>query len=326
VLGEENVEVLILSQYEEKNFFDAAVKRLNILSGCYAGLSIRIINIIKRKSVSYDYVFIDASYLGMISFYLKKAGYKGKIMCFFHNIEVNIIKQKAKINPFDFWKIFPVRYNEKKAIQYSDRIIALTNRDREELIRIYGAKNIDIIPISLPDELTGIAADSTRVPPTLLFIGDNWYANIHGLRWFIKHVLNHVNIKLQIAGRNMDEYKDLFNHPKIEFLGFVEDISSLIIGADYILCPIFKGGGMKVKICEALMYGKNIIGTKEAFEGYEVDLNDTGVVCETKKEFITAIENYCSLERQRFNIKSREYFLEKYSYAATLDKFRNLVS
>jgi len=326
VLGEENVEVLILSQYEENDFFGAALKRLNIFFGCFAGLSIKIINIIKRKSVSYDYVFIDASYLGMISYYLKRTGYKGKIICFFHNIEVNIMKQKAKIKPLNFWKIFPVYYNEKKAIQFSDRIIALTNRDREELIRIYGAKNIDIIPISLPDELTSITADSTKVPPTLLFIGDNWYANIHGLRWFIKNVLNHVNIKLQIVGRNMDEYKDLLFHPKIEFLGYVEDISSLITDADYILCPIFKGGGMKVKICEALMYGKNIIGTKEAFEGYELDFNETGVICDTKNEFIDAIENYCSLERQRFNVKSREYYLEKYSYFATLDKFRNLIN
>lgn len=35
--------------------------------------------------------------------------------------------------------------------------------------------------------------------------------------------------------------------------------------------PIFSGSGMKVKTAEALMYGKFLIGTKEAFEGYEID-------------------------------------------------------
>ncbi len=41
---------------------------------------------------------------------------------------------------------------------------------------------------------------------------------------------------------------------------------------DYIISPIFVGGGMKVKTCEALMYGKNIIGTSESFEGYDIRL------------------------------------------------------
>ena len=30
---------------------------------------------------------------------------------------------------------------------------------------------------------------------------------------------------------------------------------------------------MKVKTCEALMYGKNILGTTETFEGYELDMH-----------------------------------------------------
>jgi len=326
VLGKENVEVLDISQFNEKNILAANLKRFSIFLGLYAGLSFKIIRIIIRKSSYCDYVFIDASYLGVISYYLKRSRYHGKILCFFHNIELNIMKQKAKVNLFNFWKIFLMLYNEKKAVQFSDSIIALTNRDKEELKRIYKAKNINIIPISLPDELTNVAMASTQVPPTLLFIGDNWYANIHGLKWFINNVLNHVNIKLQIVGRNMDDYRDLLSHSKIELLGFVKDISSIISHADYILCPIFIGGGMKVKICEALMYGKNIIATTEAFEGYEVDFNETGVVCDTKEEFINAIENYCSIERNRFNTKNREYYLNKYSFIATLDNFKQLIN
>ena len=41
---------------------------------------------------------------------------------------------------------------------------------------------------------------------------------------------------------------------------------------------------MKVKTCEALMFGKNIIGTKEAFEGYELDYQKVGAMCNTKEE------------------------------------------
>jgi polysaccharide biosynthesis protein PslH len=326
LLGQENVEVVDISRFVERNIIKAFLKRFSVFFGFYAGLSRKITNQIIKKSAGTDYVFIDASYLGVISYYLKRAGYKGKILCFFHNVEVNVMKQKTRIRPADFWKTFLIQYNERKAIRFSDRVIALNRRDSEELVRIYQAKDIDIIPISLPDELIHSSPDLTRIPPTFLFVGDNWYANIHGLKWFVNNVLDHVNIKLQIAGRNMEPYREEFSHPKIEFLGYVTDISWLITNADYILSPIFIGGGMKVKICEALMYGKNIIATREAFEGYELDYHETGVICNTRQEFIEAIDKYCSVERPKFNLKSREYYLEKYSFRATLQKFNQLIS
>jgi hypothetical protein len=326
ILGTENVDVLDVSLFIKKNIFSSYLNLINNCFGFYSGLSQRAINIIIKKAFKYDIVFIDVSYLGVISYYLKKAKYKGRIICFFHNVEVNIMRQLAKIRPFSFWRIFPIYYNEKKAIQFSDKIIVLNKRDRDSLISIYNAQNIEIIPISLLDELMHINSELTKVPSTLLIIGTKWYSNIHGILWFIKNVLDNVNIKLQIVGRDMEEYEnDFSNHPKIEFLGAIKDISSSINNADYILCPIFKGGGMKVKICEALMYGKNIIATKEAFEGYDIDFNDVGAVCNSKEEFISTIEQLCSLKRAKFNLKSRKYYLEKYSFIATLDKFKEII-
>ncbi len=138
-------------------------------------------------------------------------------------------------------------------------------------------------------------------------------------------MLNHVNIKLQIVGSGMDKLKHKYKHPKIDFLGYVRDLKFVIMDSDYILSPIFKGSGMKVKTCEALMYGKNIIGTTEAFEGYEIDFKKVGAVCNTKKEFIYTLNNYASIKREKFNYYSREYFLSKYSFNATLEKFNELI-
>jgi glycosyltransferase involved in cell wall biosynthesis len=134
-----------------------------------------------------------------------------------------------------------------------------------------------------------------------------------------------VDIKIKIAGRNMERYRDVFFHPKVEFLGFVENLSAVIMDADYFLCPIFKGSGMKVKICEALMYGKNIIGTTEAFEGYEVDISEIGALCNSKEQFISEIRKCGAVKRRKFNEKSREYYLQKYSYNATLHMFEELI-
>ncbi len=325
ILGKENVDVINIANYTDSGFISANLRRFSVLRGFYAGFSKNILRTIILKSKDYDIVYIDVSYLGMISKNLRKSHYKGRIISFFHNVESDVMKQKARINFLEYWKIYPVKYNEKQACKYSDRIIALTKRDADKLKEIYGAKSVGVIPISLPDELKHSVQENTNVPPQLLFIGDNWYPNIQGLKWFIENVLDHVNVKLRIVGRNLDKYKNAFSHPMIEFLGFVEDLSSVIIEADYILCPIFSGGGMKVKVCEALMYGKNIIASSEAFEGYDLKYDETGLLCNTREEFISGIEKYAQVPRKRFNLKSREYYLNEYSFQATLPEFRKLL-
>jgi len=325
LLGKENVESMNVLDLQETGMMKTAAKRFGFLQGYYAGLSASIKNRVLEKAPGFDYVFIDASYLGILAYHLKKASYTGKIISFFHNVEVSVMRQKARMNPFRKWKIISVRYNEKMAVSHSDRIVVLTGRDGAELKRIYNTDRADIIPISLPDEYVPGDHGMTSNPPVFLFVGDNWFPNIHGIRWFIKNVLDHADIRLQIAGRNMEHLRKEFAHPKAEFLGFVDDLPKAIGEADYFLSPVFRGGGMKVKICEALMHGKNIIGTSETFEGYEINPAEVGALCNTAGEFVAAIDRLRREPRGKFNVKSRELYLRKYSFGATLELFRGLL-
>ncbi len=326
LLGAQKVKVKNLVEIKKSSILKKIQKRIYYLFGFAEGLSVGKINDIIETASDFDYVFIDTSTYGIIAYYLKKEKYKGKIICFFHNVEYNIQMQRLKRNPFGFWRLIICYYNEKNAIKYSDKIVALNIRDSDELQRLYGVGNIKIIPISLFDTFKDQGKEFTSTPPILLFIGNNWFANIHGLKWFVRNVLVHVNIKLQIIGSGMDELEKEFAYPKIEFLGFVPDLSPVLIKADYFICPIFIGGGMKVKTCEALMYGKNIIGTKEAFEGYEIDYTKVGAICNNQEEFIDTINHYCSIKREKFNEYSRECFIGKYSFQATLEMFAELLS
>ena len=328
LIGSENVEVVNTYASLKRSLPHRIIKWLNYLRALPEGLSPEMLRRIVKLSSKSDYVFIDNSGFGILSYYLKKSGYKGQIICNFHNVEYNMINERLKTNPFVFWRFLITAYNEKKAVRYSDKIISITKRDYNELIRIYkkfDVNKIHIIPVSLLDKCARQVQTFTTVPPTFLFIGYYWYANIHGIKWFVDNVLDCVNIKLQIVGKGMDILKNEFTHPRIEFLGYVPDLSVVIENADYMVSPIFKGGGMKVKTCEALMYGKNIFGTSEAFIGYEIDYDKVGALCNTKEEFIDIINNYCSTKREKFNEYSRKCFLENYSFDATLEKFEKLL-
>ncbi len=326
LIGRNNVDVIDLTNGLKKDPVHRIRKWVNYLNGFIEGVTHKKIDNLISVSKETDYVFIDTSQLGVIAYYLKKAGYKGKVICFFHNVEYNIARQYAAIKPLTYWRLLMMYYNEKNAIKYSDGIVVLNKRDQRDLQKIYGTFKATIIPISLFDALKDQSKELTSTPPTLIFFGNNWYPNVQGLKWFVNNVLNKVKVKLQIAGIGMDGLKDQFVHPNIEFLGFVPDLSHILIRADYVISPIFIGGGMKVKTCESLMYGKNIIGTKEAFEGYEVEYQKVGAMCNNEEEFINTINHYCSVKREKFNEYSRKCFLEKYSFQATLKKFDELLS
>ena len=82
---------------------------------------------------------------------------------------------------------------------------------------------------------------------------------------------------------------------------------------------------MKVKTCESLMYGKNIIGTDEAFEGYDVDYKQVGGLCNTAQEYIDCLKRFEENPRPRFNAYSRKVYLEKYSYSSIEELFRKVL-
>ena len=87
------------------------------------------------------------------------------------------------------------------------------------------------------------------------------------------------------------------------------------------------GSGMKSKTAEALMYGKPILGTKEAFEGYDTDPAKVGALCNTATEFIETIgkiqQDYDWIEQH--GIYARKEYKTRYDYKISLNEFRSFM-
>ena len=96
----------------------------------------------------------------------------------------------------------------------------------------------------------------------------------------------------------------------VKIIGYVENVVDLFFYAKAFICPIFSGAGMKVKIAEALMYGKTIIGTSFACIGYEID-SEVFYLHNTTKSLIECL-NHNSIPF--FNQKARDLFLKKYDF------------
>lgn len=295
--------------------------------GYYFGLTPKRVMEIVKNAQAYDVVFVDRSVFGIIAKRLKETGYKGRVVCFFHNVEAVYFSAKYsnKLNPMR-WLVVPCAdRNDRWSCHYADRIIALSTRDDDELFRRYSRRADQLIPVAFVDRYKRdtYLSDSIGNPPLCMFLGAYFPANVEGIEWFVKNVLPRVNIRMQIVGKGMERLKDAdWMRSNIEVLSNVPDLEPLFEAADIMVLPIFKGSGMKVKTCESMMYGKNIIGTPEAWSGYELDYAKAGACCLTADEFVATLDDFCQHPRSRFNTYSREVFVNQYSADRMVEKFR----
>lgn len=273
------------------------------------GVNVNIISEISNIAKGCEHVWIDNSSYGAIAKHLKKNNYKGNIYVFFHNIEY--VFQKRSFFKRMLYPIFnlPIKNAEKDAAQYADLIFVLTERDRNTILNWGFSTPVVLLPSSLKDSYRSMDDDYKR--KELLFVGSNFYANANGIIWFIDKVMPHINVHLTIVGSHMDELP-IRQNEKISIHGFVEDLGVFYTRADCVIAPIFEGSGMKTKTTEALMWGKFIIGTTEAFCGFDIT-DDVGICCKNSADFINAINNRLKRDCPKFNASSRNLFLEKYS-------------
>jgi len=292
-------------------------KKINLLFGRYYALSDENEQKILKLCENMDFIWMESSQYGKLAKVIKQKHPLKKIITSFQNCEYEYIKQEY---PYNLIRQHVIRKNEEWACKYSDKIIVLNGSDKLAVQRLYGRVADAIIPISFLDKSIDFSKEKISSIPTALFLGSNFYANIHGIKWFIEKVLPYVNINLKIVGKDMDK-SSLPKNDKLEIIGYVENLDEIMQNADFMVLPIFQGGGMKVKTCEALMHGKNIIGTGEAFRGYDVDFERVGAKCETAEEFITAINEFPKRFTSKFNGYSRSVFLGKYNNDVVFKQF-----
>lgn len=331
IAGEENVDTYFIHDEAHKRTAWEYLQGIMYMPlGYYFGLTPKRVREIVALAQGYDVVFVDRSVFGIVAKRLKEAGYKGRIVAFFHNVEVVYFSAKYsnRLNPMR-WLVLPCAdRNDKWSCRYADKTIALSTRDDNELYRLYGRHADQLVPVAFVDRYQRNSYPSETIgnPPLCMFLGAYFPANVEGIEWFVKNVLPLVNIRMQIVGKGMEKIKEAdWMRDDIEVLSNVPNLEPLFEAADIMVLPIFKGSGMKVKTCESLMYGKNIIGTPEAWSGYELDYSKAGACSETREDFVAAINKLCQGEHPRHNAYSREVFVNRYSADRTVDNFREVL-
>ena len=310
------------------------------------GILQRLINILLLRPYNYskvvkenittiidecDWVFLDGSLYGN---YAKIAKKKGKKVCtFYHNIEYLYFKQMINLDKvkIKLLYLFYVWYNEMLSTKYSNKIITISSRDGIALESIYKRKPDAVIPTSFNKiDLQRLYFDLYN-PNTsqlyCLFVGSDFYANREGVSWFIENVLPNIKMNLIVAGsicNSLEKYRERYRNLILK--GFVDDLDDLYCKSICVISPIFSGSGLKTKTIEAMRYGKFILGTSEAFVGVEEHISEVGMLCNTKEDFISGLEQFSNNEENRFSQitffeSSYNCFINNYTHDIACSKF-----
>jgi len=319
----------VLKKIFKSNFFSLKIakKKPNFFKSFFGyidGINEEYYEEISKKihSNNIDFIFIDGSNLGLIAKKVKQDFPHVKIYTFFHNIETLFflwsLKSARSIKSFF---VLIINYlAERKSSKFSDFLICLSNRDSENLFMLFKKKASYITPICIVDEFRKYK--NIKSENSLLFVGSKFYGNIKGLDWFIEKVMRHIKFQLIVVGRGMEEFRHKYNKfSNVTIVGTSSDLNSFYSNCVAVVAPIFDGSGMKTKVAEALMFGKEIYGTPEAFTGYEKINELKNFLCINDKDFISKINLINTSNISLFNQKYRDLYTAHFSMDAHTKRF-----
>ncbi len=322
------------------SFLKASAVEVSELTIGVPSLPIRLKNVLLRESYGdhralrkllkhhlaqkYDFVFFDGSHYGG---YLREFFRHGfKTVCFFHNVEVQYYKQKYETTHKlqDKLMVGFIRHNEVFCTQYSTYMIALNERDSNQLQDIYH-RPADLI---LPTSFDNINRDEKNEPldlpeKYLLFVGTNFFANREAIAFYAKEIAPFVHIPLVVVGNISEAFPHTEDFANIRFVGRVKDLAPYYLQSAAVVAPILSGSGLKTKTVEALRYSKFIIGSPESFEGIPINkYPKAGKVCHSSSEYINLINSFDGTKENRESFK---LFEENFSTATQLQRFRDFI-
>ena len=269
-----------------------------------------------------DTVWLDGSNLGRLAQALRRARPSLRILTFCHNVEARFflgaLRRGRSVRSAG---VLVGNYvAERLAVRHSDDIVALSARDSDGLAQLYGRAADHILPMAVADQLASpppahalVAADAP-----LLFVGGAFYANQAGIAWFAREVAPRIDARIAVIGQGMESMRaKLETAPNVRVLGPVDLLEPHYRAARVAIAPIFDGSGMKTKVAEAMMFGKRVIGTAEAFSGYEALGDEAGWRCDTADAFARAIRSARAMEIKALDPELRALYERGHSERAT---------
>lgn len=291
-----NVHNLTTISWAENSIADISIKPsrrifnkgLMLILGLSGNLSLAVFNYIfkilpsleKKKQI----IWIDSSLLGHLVFFFHLLGFK--TIVFFHNCEIDLLEIENK-TILSMLRNRSIKISERLAIKYADKIVSITYSDSDRINEYYNRK-VDFI---LPPFFSKLESGNNIYEKNVGFLGSDWYPNLQALEFILELAIDLPDYNFFIGGEICNRVNN--TTPKnVILLGYIDDISVFYKNIHTILSPVIFGGGIKIKVLEAIQYSKLVIGSQHSINGFESYKGICYFIASDKKDYIDLIKKH----------------------------------
>src|SRR6266516_658280 len=223
-----------------------------------------------------------------------------------------------------------MRRLEGEACRRAHAVLAVSEQDRRALQEVAGESvSIKVVPITVDVEnLETIWAARNPQKNRLLTVGTMfWPPNSEGVIWWLREGYAKLQARCPdltydiIGARPPRKLQRLARHYKgINLHGYVADVVPFWTHATALVVPILSGGGVRVKILEAMAMGVPVISTTIGCEGLAVRDGEHLLIADTPETFARACAQLLQDQELAHHLtqNARRVVLEQYNSTAAL--------
>jgi glycosyltransferase involved in cell wall biosynthesis len=169
------------------------------------------------------------------------------------------------------------RHAERNAIRSVNATVTFTVDDRDALRALAPGSRVEVIPLTVP--VPAHPLDPNGRDDTILFVGNLVHpSNADAVTWLVRDIFPLIRAAVPTARLVLigEDPRDLLRGvakgmPGVEARGLVPDPTEYLDRAAVIVAPIRTGGGMRVKVLEAMAAGKAVVATPRGAAGLSVN-------------------------------------------------------
>ncbi|MCW3121661.1 MAG: hypothetical protein JWQ38_1153 [Flavipsychrobacter sp.] len=240
-----------------------------------------------------------------------------------HNVEYQIWQGLTRKYKYSLKRIYfnslaeRIRNFERKAWAEYDLLLPITEKDAYLVSRLGQAKDIIVTPFSIDTEKIKPGKNERWVA---YHIGAmDWIPNKEGILWFLQRAWPKIrrsvpDFEFYFAGRKMPDDLKNMGIPGVHCMDEVQDADEFIADKKILIVPIWTGGGIRVKILEAMAAGKVVITTSSGIKGIEAKAGVHYLLAKKPEDFERAVK-WClnnKEDAQKMADASRALVEEKY--------------
>ncbi len=288
----------------------------------------------------FDVVYLDSFFTSYLLPIVRRHSHSTPVVLLEHNVESQVFARLIErrgglaMRLLALWEAPRTAAAERAAHAALDRVITFSEEDARTISA--GAPGTKTFVLG-PGTPTYVG-ETIPPPPnrrTVLFIGAyHWPPNVDGAEWMARRIWPRVrdripDARLVLAGLDPGRrIAPLANASRgIEATGFVEDAVATTRAATVCAVPLRFGGGIRLKIIEALANDRPVVTTTLGAEGLGLSPNVHALFADDEETFAASVVRLLEDESlaQRIAREGRGFVEERFSWPRVLDRLESLL-